>query len=90
MTLPITIASAERSFSKLKIIKNYLRTTMMQDRLSDLAIISIEHDLCENVDYNNIIEKFTKIKSRKVNFRWMKLFFTTIFSIFISVYFYFI
>lgn len=69
LTLPITTASAERSFSKLKIIKNYLRTTMLQCyRLSDLAIISIECELCENIDYNSIIEKFAEIKSRKINF----------------------
>jgi hypothetical protein len=29
---------------------------MVQYRLSDLAVISIERDLCENVDYNDIIE----------------------------------
>ncbi|KAL4088902.1 hypothetical protein QTP88_023985 [Uroleucon formosanum] len=68
LTLPITTASAERSFSKLKIIKNYLRTTMVQERLSDLAIISIERDLCENIDYKDIIEKFAEIKARKINF----------------------
>lgn len=68
LTLPITTVSAERSFSKLKIIKNYLRTTMLQDHLSDLAIISIERDLCENIDYNDIIEKFAEIKARKINF----------------------
>ena len=28
LTLPVTVATAERSFSKLKIIKNYLRNTM--------------------------------------------------------------
>jgi hypothetical protein len=27
-TVPIAVASGERSFSKLKIIKDYLRTTM--------------------------------------------------------------
>lgn len=41
---------------------------MMQDRLYDLAIISIERDLCENVDYDNIIEKFAEIKARKLIF----------------------
>ena len=38
-TLPVTVASAERSFSKLKLIKNYLRSTMAQDRLVDLAVL---------------------------------------------------
>lgn len=28
LTLPVTVASAESSFSKLKLTKNYLRTTM--------------------------------------------------------------
>jgi len=28
LTLPVTVASAERSFSKLKLIKTYLRSTM--------------------------------------------------------------
>ena len=43
LTLPVTVATAERPFSKLKLIKNYLRSTMLQDRLSGLAILSIEN-----------------------------------------------
>ena len=31
LTVPVTVASAERSFSKLKLIKNYLRSTMSQE-----------------------------------------------------------
>jgi hypothetical protein len=68
LTIPITTVSAERSFSKLKLIKNYLRTSMVQNRLSDLALISIERALCENLNYNDIIEKFSELKSRKINF----------------------
>ena len=44
LTLPVTVATAERSFSKLKLIKNYLRSTMGQERLSGLAMLSIEND----------------------------------------------
>jgi hypothetical protein len=40
----------------------------VQDRLSDLAIISIERDLCENVNYNDITENFTEIKAKKLIF----------------------
>ena len=36
------IASAERNFPKLKLIKSYLRFTMSQERLNVLAILLIE------------------------------------------------
>jgi hypothetical protein len=35
LTLPIKVSAAERSFSKLKITKNYLWSTMAEERLSD-------------------------------------------------------
>ena len=38
LTLLVTVATAERSFSKLKLIKNYLRNTMGQERLSGLHV----------------------------------------------------
>ncbi|KAJ8894922.1 hypothetical protein PR048_000229 [Dryococelus australis] len=47
LTLPVTVASDERSFSKLKLIKTYLRSTMLQSRLSGLAMILTEHQLAE-------------------------------------------
>ncbi|XP_050065578.1 uncharacterized protein LOC126554562 [Aphis gossypii] len=33
LIIPVTVASAERSFSKLKLIKNYLRNSTSQERL---------------------------------------------------------
>jgi hypothetical protein len=35
-TTPVTVALAVRSFSKLKLSKNYLRSTMSQERLNAL------------------------------------------------------
>lgn len=67
LTLPVSITSGERSFSKLKLIKNYLRSTMGQDRLSDLALISIESSLCDSLDINDIIDDFANLKTRRVN-----------------------
>ena len=62
-TLPVTIATGERSFSKLKHIRNVLRNTMRQDRLNDLAILSIEYDLARKVDFNTVIDNFCDTKS---------------------------
>lgn len=42
ITLPVTICSVERTFSKLKLIKTKLKTTMSQDRLENLMKISCE------------------------------------------------
>lgn len=68
LTLPVSVASGERSFSKLKIIKNYLRSTMHQQRLSNLAIVSIEHEVLDSLDTKNLIADFANIKARKVQF----------------------
>lgn len=68
LTIPVTSASAERSFSKLKIIKGYLRSTMMQDRLSGLALISIEQETAREVDFENLIDMFAEEKARKKKF----------------------
>ena len=42
LTVPITVASAKRSFSKLKLLKSYiyLRASMSQERISGLALIA--------------------------------------------------
>ena len=47
-TLPITVASCERTHSKVKIINNYLRAAMSPDRLEDLVQISNEGDISDN------------------------------------------
>lgn len=53
-TIPITVASAERSFSKLKLLKNYLRSTMSQERLNGLATLCIEKKLLDDVNIEAI------------------------------------
>jgi len=66
LSLPVTVASCERSFSKLKLIKSYLRSAMGQERLSNLAILSIEHAFAKNVNFDAIIDSFAARKARKV------------------------
>ena len=58
LTLPVTVASAERSFSKLRLIKNYLRSTIGQDRLRHLALLSIEAVSAEKLQTDQIIDYF--------------------------------
>ncbi len=65
LTIPVTVASAERSFSKLKLIKTYLRTTMSQERLSGLAMISIENEFLDGLNYDELIEEFASKNERR-------------------------
>jgi len=51
LTILVSIASAKRNFSKLKLIKFYLRLTMSQERLNELTLISIEK---ENIKENRL------------------------------------
>ena len=59
LTILITIASIERIFSKLKLIKLYLRSTMSEARLSGLVILLIENEMLEELEYKNLISQFT-------------------------------
>ena len=65
-TLPVTVAQAERSFSTLARVKNVLRLTMCQERLTSLGMLAVEGRLARTIDYNSIIELFASRKARKV------------------------
>ena len=56
--LTVPVASAERSFSKLKLLRNCLRTTMLQGRLNGLSMCSIEKDILDNIDLDTILNDF--------------------------------
>ncbi|XP_060854953.1 uncharacterized protein LOC132932593 [Metopolophium dirhodum] len=62
---PATNCSAERSFSTLKRVKSYLRSTMKEERLNALAVLNIESELTRELDYKDIIEDFPNKQSRK-------------------------
>ena len=53
----------ERSFSELKLLRNYLISTMLQKTLHGLAICSIEKDI---LDYINIVTVFEDFGLRNV------------------------
>jgi hypothetical protein len=65
LTLPVTVASCERSFSKLRMIKSYLRSSCGQDRLSSLALLSIESKVARSLNLDAIINDFASTKARR-------------------------
>jgi hypothetical protein len=74
LCIPATSASAERSFSALKRIKNYLRTTTSQDRLSYLSLISIEKQFINILSsrpsfYDDVIDRYAA-KPRRIELKF--------------------
>ena len=66
MTAPVTVAADERAFSRLKLVKNYLRTSMTDNRLEFLLLLSREKDLTDSIDLGLISKRWAELKSRRV------------------------
>ncbi|GFX13902.1 dimer_Tnp_hAT domain-containing protein [Trichonephila clavipes] len=62
LTLPVNVASGEGSFSKLKLIKKFLRSSTTEDRLNGLTSIANEHELAEEINIKEIIRKNLRIE----------------------------
>ena len=55
LTIGFSIASCERSFLKLKLIKTCIRSSMLQERLTTLALISIKREFL-SADMKNEVQ----------------------------------
>ena len=62
LAAPATVASAKRSFSKFKLIRHYFRCNIDQDRLTNLAGLSIESDIAKQIDSDSVVCSFAKKK----------------------------
>ena len=58
LVMPATNATSERTFSAMRRIKNYLRTTMLQQRFNDLMVLFVHRDSLDQLDLNDIGNKF--------------------------------
>ena len=58
LVLPATTATAERSFSKLKLVKTHLRSTMKQTRLNHFMLLGLNQELLDKLDTNKIAQEF--------------------------------
>lgn len=64
-TLPVSVASSERSFSTLRRLKTNLRNKTRQDRLNGLALLNVHRDIA--VTELEIVEIMSK-NNRRLNF----------------------
>ena len=65
-TLPVTSCECERSFSALRRLKNYNRSTMKNERLNGLALMHVHKDI--QPDIQEVINKFAKQHPRRLEF----------------------
>ena len=68
VTLPVSNASAERTFSAMKRIKSWLRASMGNSRLSDLAVINVNLEVAKKIgkDPDAVNDHFTKGGNRRL------------------------
>lgn len=64
---PVTTSNPERTFSNLRRLKTWLRSTMREDRLSGLALMALNRDKLSLEDAPIILDKFVQKKARRLN-----------------------
>jgi hypothetical protein len=74
LTIPATSSSTERSFSALKRIKNYLRNTQGQERMSSLSLLNIENRFLDKLMsketfFDEVIDIFAG-KTRRIDLQY--------------------
>ncbi|XP_050513305.1 52 kDa repressor of the inhibitor of the protein kinase-like [Diabrotica virgifera virgifera] len=65
-TLPLSASSAERTFSTLRRLKTWLRSTMVEERLVGLALMNIHHDIHINID--KVIDRYAHTRTHRLDF----------------------
>ncbi|XP_062118895.1 uncharacterized protein LOC133832590 [Humulus lupulus] len=64
LTLPVAIASVERAFSAMNIVKNQMRNKMGDEWLNDSLTVYLEKDIFNIIDNETIIHRFQNMKTR--------------------------
>ena len=60
LVMPATNATSERSFSAMRRVKTYLRSTMHQQRLNHLMFLSIHKDKLDSLDIKTTANEFVQ------------------------------
>lgn len=69
LTIPVSVASGERSFSHLNLIKSDIRSTMSQERLNNLATLNLNCNIARNLDFSDVITSLARKQvSRNASF----------------------
>ena len=67
-TIPVTTSSAERTFSALRRLKTYLRTTMSQPRLNHAMTLYVHKERTDKINLAEIANSFVVMNERRRNY----------------------
>jgi hypothetical protein len=65
LVLPTTTASCERSFSRLRRLKTYLRSTMGQERLNSMIVATAHTDMLDSIDVHSVAKEFVSLNDTR-------------------------
>ncbi len=65
ITIPVSVASAKRLFLKWKLIQNNSRSTMLENRLAEMALLSIESKRAHEINIDSMIKASANKARRK-------------------------
>ena len=68
LTIPLSSATAERSFSTLRRLKTYLRSSMSQKRLNHVVLLNTHKELVDKICIHNIAREFVSRNERRIDF----------------------
>lgn len=65
LTIPVTTATSERSFSVLKRLLTYLRSTMTEKRLNNCMMLHVHKDKTDSLDLLQVAKSFISVNSER-------------------------
>ncbi len=65
LVMPATNSSSECSFSAMKRVKSYLRSTMTQDRLNNLMILHVHQEYTDSINLTEVANDFVSRSDRR-------------------------
>jgi hypothetical protein len=58
-------ANGKRSFSVLKRVNTYHRSSLANEKTSSLSLLCMESEIINSIDWNTLVQRFAKEKVRK-------------------------
>ena len=68
ITLPISSATCEQAFSAMRRARNYLLSTMTEDRFTSLSLLQIEGELSSSIDAHDVVAHYAETGNRRLQF----------------------